>query len=141
MIRAAFGCGLRRARLAAWSDGTMASNLLIQKHVDVTVVTINESRLLESRELDALAAELYQLVDKMDRKKLIVDFSKVQFLASAAIGMVTALHQKSQAIKGTLVLCGFRKDIYKVFEITRLTKLLKIVPTETEAFAVFGVSP
>ena len=30
---------------------------------------------------------------------------------------------------------------YKVFEITRLTKLLKIVPTEKEAFAVFGVGP
>lgn len=119
----------------------MAANLMIQKISDVTAVTINDSRLLESRELDALAAELYQLVEKMDRKKLIVDFTKVQFLASAAIGVVTSLHQKSQAIKGTLVLCGFRKDIYKVFEITRLTKLLKIVPTEKEAFAVFGVNP
>ena len=114
---------------------------MIQKHADVTVVVINESRLLESRELDALAAELYQLVDKMDRKKLIVDFTKVQFLASAAIGVVTALHQKSQAIKGTLVLCGFRKEIHKIFEITRLTKLLKICPSEKEAFALFGVTP
>ena len=50
----------------------MASNLMIQKISDVTSVTINESRLMESRELDALAAELYQLVEKMDRKKLIV---------------------------------------------------------------------
>lgn len=119
----------------------MAANLLIQKHSDVTQVIIQEARLLESRQLEELAEQLYQLVDKMDRRKLIVDFSKVQFLASAAIGVVTKLHQKSAAIKGTLVLCGFRKEIYKVFEIMKLTKLLKICDNEKDAFAVFGVQP
>jgi anti-anti-sigma factor len=119
----------------------MASNIIIQKHSDVTYVSIQEARLLESRELEELADQLFQLVEKMDRKKLVVDFAKVQFLASAAIGMLTSLHQKSAAIKGTLVLCGFRKEIYKVFEIMKLTKLLKICDNETEAFAVFGVRP
>ena len=119
----------------------MAANILIQKHSDVTLVNIQEVRLLESRQLEELAEQLFQLVDKMDRKKLIVDFSKVQFLASAAIGMVTSLHQKSVAIKGTLVLCGFRKEIYKVFEIMKLTRLLKICDSEKEAFAVFGLNP
>ncbi len=119
----------------------MTANIMVQKHSDVTLVNIQETRLLESRDLDALADQLYQLVDKMDRKKLIVDFSKVQFLASAAIGVVTTLHQKSVAIKGTLVFCGFRKEIMKVFEIMKLTKLLRICDNEKEAFAVFGVSP
>ena len=119
----------------------MSANIMVQKHSDVTLVNIQEPRLLESRDLDALADQLYQLVDKMDRKKLIVDFSKVQFLASAAIGVVTTLHQKSVAIKGTLVFCGFRKDIMKVFEIMKLTKLLRICDNEKDAFAVFGVSP
>lgn len=119
----------------------MPANIMIQKHSDVTLVNIHEARLLESRDLEALATQLYDLVDKMDRKKLIVDFSRVQFLASAAIGVVTNLHQKSVAIKGTLVLCGFRKEILKVFEIMRLTKLLRICDNEKDAFAVFGVSP
>lgn len=119
----------------------MPANIMVQKHSDVTLVNIQEPRLLESRELEELAAQLFQLVDKMDRKKLIVDFSRVQFLASAAIGVVTTLHQKSAAIKGTLVLCGFRKEILKVFEIMKLTKLLRICNNEKEAFEVFGVNP
>jgi len=119
----------------------MALNCMVQKFGDVTLVNIQEPRLLDNRDLDALAAQLYQLVEKMDRKKLIVDFSKVQFLASAAIGVVTSLHQKSVAIKGTLILCGIRKDIMRVFEITRLTKLLRFCADEKEAFAVFGLSP
>jgi anti-anti-sigma factor len=114
--------------------------ILVQKIADVTVVDILEARLLDSQELEALAEQLYQLVDKLDRKKLIVDFSRVQFLASAAIGMVTTLHKKSAAIKGTLVLCGFRKEIMKVFEIMSLTKLLRFCADEKAALAVFGVS-
>ena len=118
----------------------MGSNIMVQRIADVTFVDIQEARLLDSRDLDALAEQLYRLVDKMDRKKLVVDFSRVQFLASAAIGVVTTLHKKSVAIKGTLVLCGLRKELMKVFEIMNLTKLLRFSADAKEALAVFAVS-
>ncbi len=114
--------------------------IMIQKIADVTVVDIQEARLLDSQELEALAEQLYRLVDQLDRKKLIVDFSRVQFLASAAIGVLTNLHKKSAAIKGTLVLCGLRKEIMKVFEIMNLTKLLRFCANEKDALGVFGVT-
>ena len=112
--------------------------LLVQKILDVTTVDFQDVRLLDSMQIDAVGKELYRLVDEMDRRKLILDFSKVQFLASAAIGVIMALHKKVTALKGTLVLCGLRKDLMKVFEIMQLTKLLKFCADEREALAVFG---
>lgn len=116
------------------------SNLLIQKISDVTVVTFQDARLLESQKLEALGEELYRLVDQMDRKKLIVDCTKVQFLASAAISVFVNLQKKSTAIKGTLIICGMRKDLMQVFEITRLTKLFKFAADEKAALQVLGVT-
>ena len=114
------------------------SGIMVQKVLDVTIVDFQEVRLLDTKHIDNIAEQLYQLVDKMDRRKLILDFSKVQFLSSSALGMLLNLHKKSMAIKGMLVLCGLRKDLMKVFEITNLTKLLRFCADEKEALAVFG---
>ena len=113
-----------------------AVNLLIQREQDITFVDFQEARLLDAYQIESVAQQLYKLVDQMDRKKLIVDFSKVQLLSSAAIGMILNLHNKSKAIKGKLVLCGMRNDIKKIFEIMKLTKLLKIVSDANEAKAL-----
>jgi len=116
------------------------ANLLVQKMWDVTLVTLEEPRLLDSKQLENLGKELYKLVDEMDRKKLIVDFTKVQFLASAAISVFLTLLKKSNAIKGTLVLCGMRKELMQVFEITKLTKLFKFAEDEKAALKQLGYS-
>lgn len=113
-----------------------APKTVIQKVGDVTVVEFLEARLLDGQQLEAIGRELYALVDQMNRKKLVLDFSKVRFLASAAIGVVLQLHAKSKAIKGTVVICGLQKDLMRVFEITKLTKLLRFAPGNKEALAM-----
>lgn len=115
-------------------------NMMIQRMADVTLVTIQEPRLLESHHLELLGEELYRLVDQMDRKKLVVDCTKVQFLASAAIGLFLNLQKKSSAIKGTLIICGLRKELMQVFEITKLTRIFKFAPDEKAALKQLGYS-
>lgn len=114
------------------------SGIVVQNMWDVTIVNFEEARLLEVHVIDQIAEQLFKLVDQMDRKKLVLDFSKVQFLASAAVGMLMNLHKKSLAIKGQLVLCGMKKEIMKVFEIMQLTKVLKFAPDEKEALKILG---
>ena len=115
-----------------------AANLLIQKIGDVTLVTLQEPRLLDSQQLEAVGQVLYGLVDQMDRKKLVVDCTKVQFLDSAAISVFVNLQKKSGAIKGSLVICGLRKELMQVFEITNLTRILKFAADEKAALKMIG---
>lgn len=117
---------------------TAAANVMIQRINDVTIATIQEPRLLESKTLDAVGTELFKLVDQMDRKKLVVDCTKVAFLSSAAISVFLSLHKKSGAIKGTVIICGLRKELMQVFEITKLNKLLKFAADEKAALQQLG---
>ncbi len=112
--------------------------ILIQKMWDVTIVDLQEPRLLESQQIEAIGQELYRLVDQMNRKKLILDCSKVQFLASAALGVLVNVQKKVSAIKGAFIVCGLRKELMKVFEITQLTKLFKFAADEAEALKMLG---
>ena len=118
-----------------------APKILIQKIGDVTVVDFNQVRLLEAQQIEAIGRELYQLVDQMHRQKLILDLSNVQFLASAAIGMLMNLHNKATAIKGTFVICGLRRELMRVFEIMKLTKVFKFAGSEDEALELLGRPP
>ncbi len=117
---------------------SVAPKILVQKTWDVTIVDFQEARLLEAAQIEAIGHELYKLVDEMDRKKLILDFTKVQYLASAAIGMLMTLHKKSTAIKGTFIICGLSRELMKVFEIMKLTKVFRFAPNEDEALAMLG---
>lgn len=117
---------------------SVAPKIVVQKMWDVTVVDFQEARLLEAPQIEAIGKELYRLVDEMDVKKLILDFARVQFLASSAIGVLMNLHKKSTAIKGTFIICSLRKELMKVFDIMKLTKVLRFAANEEEALAQLG---
>jgi len=117
-----------------------AARLMIHSMRDVTVVNFEDSSILDAAQIEAIGKALYDLVDVRNVRKLILDFSKVQFLSSSALGVLITLRNKSAAARGTLVICGLRKDLMQVFEITNLKKLFTFRSDEEEALAVFGVT-
>lgn len=116
------------------------SRFLIVEYDGVTVVTIPDSAILEPTMINQIAKDLYALVDEKQIPKLVVDFSKVQFLASHALGVLLTLRKKSKEINGTLVLCGLRPELLKVFKITSLDQIFTIHPDDAAALASFGVT-
>ncbi len=116
-----------------------APKLLIHTMRDVTVVNFEDSSILDTAQVEAIGNQLYELVDVRCTKKLILDFSKVRFLSSSALGVLINLRTKCNAIKGTLVICSLRADLMKVFEITNLKKLFTFCPGEKEALESFGI--
>jgi anti-sigma B factor antagonist len=115
------------------------AKLLIHTMFDVTIVNFEEARVLDMLQIEQIGKELYRLVDEMDRKKLILDFTKVQFLSSAAVGVLIILRKKSAAIKGSLAICGMRKQLMEVFEIMKIKKLFTFCADEHEALKKLGI--
>jgi anti-sigma B factor antagonist len=116
------------------------ARLLIHPIRDVTIVNVQDSSILDTALVEAIGEELYDLVDNKARKKLVLDFSKVQFLSSSALGVLITLRKKAAAIKGDIVICGLRKDLMKVFEITNLNKMFTFAANEEKALAHFGMT-
>ncbi len=116
-----------------------ASRIVVQEYAGVTVVTFNDSSILDSATIDQLGKDLYHLTDTLNKQKLIVDFCNVKFLSSQVLGVLITLNKKAAAIKGTLVFCGLKSDLMKVFTITSLDKLFKFFPDDAAALKHFGV--
>jgi len=104
---------------------------------DVTVVHFRDQRIIDDLGIQETGQELLQLVDGEGRKKLLLNFSVVGFMSSAALGKLITLNKKVKAGGGVLKMCNIRPEILEVFAITRLDRLFDIKKDEPEALADF----
>jgi anti-sigma B factor antagonist len=91
---------------------------------NATVVTLTDEKLLENDDIKALEDSIMPLID--GPVNLVVDFSSVQFLSSAVLGLLIRISKKVNERKGKLKLCGISPRIYEIFKITRLDEIFDI---------------
>ncbi|MCA9100594.1 MAG: STAS domain-containing protein [Pirellulales bacterium] len=104
---------------------------------DVTVVRFVDRKILDEANIQELGQELYHLVEKEGRKQLLLNFSNVEFLSSAALGKLITMDKKVKVNGGRLQLSNIRPEIYEVFAITKLNKLFDIKDDEAAALEAF----
>jgi len=117
-----------------------SGKLLIHPLRDVTVVNFVDASILDAQQVQQLGQELFDLVDKQARRKIVLDFEKVRFLSSSALGVLITLRKKTDAIKAKIVFCNLRDELRKVFKITNLEKMFEFYKREEKALSVFGVT-
>jgi len=104
---------------------------------DVSVIRFADQKILDEAKIQELGQELFGLVEQENRKKLLLNFTSVEFLSSAALGKLITLDKKVKANSGVLKLSNIRPEIYEVFAITKLNKLFDIKDEEADALAAF----
>ena len=73
---------------------TPTTHFTVQPFEKYSVVEFSTASLMDPIILEEIGKELYRLVDEEDRRKLILDFEKVQYLSSQAIGIILTLNKK-----------------------------------------------
>lgn len=116
------------------------ANLLVETVRDVTVVTFQQTTLLDMTEVERINQILTDMVDNQNRTRLVLDFHNVTSLASSMLGVLLTIRSKLEAVGGRVLLCGLDRDIRRLFDMTSIDKLFEFMPTAEEALARFGVS-
>ena len=112
----------------------MNPHFTIQQIDKATVVELRTASLMDPMDLQIISESLYKLVDEQDKRKLVLDFERVQYISSQAIGIVLTLNKKLASLPGSkLVLAGVGPRLMELIRITRLDKVLTIKPTQDEA--------
>lgn len=104
---------------------------------EVKVVRFNDRKILDAASIVELGDELFGLVERDGSRKLLLNFTEVEFLSSAALNKLIILDKKMKAAGGQLKLSNLRPEIYEIFVITRLTQLFDIREEEADALAAF----
>ncbi|HBO45454.1 MAG TPA: anti-sigma factor antagonist [Planctomycetaceae bacterium] len=106
---------------------------------DVVVVSFLHGKILDQTVIRQVGEEFKGLTTQSAAdRRLLLNLSKVGFMASAMIGQIMALHKQCKKDKVDLKLCCISPNIMEVFQITTLDKILDIHDTEEKALAAFG---
>ncbi len=117
---------------------TSPQRLDINEVDDITVVHFRDHKIIEDLRIQELSKDLFQLVDGDNRTKIVLNFSAVDLLSSAALGTLIKLYKKMNAKSGTLVLCCIKPEIYEAFKITNLHRVFTVKTDEADALASFA---
>lgn len=109
----------------------------IEEVSGVTIARFLEKKILDEANIDALGREMFALVEEDGRRSIVLDFSLVEYLSSAALGKLITMHKKVDGAKGKLVLCNIQKDIMDVFKITQLNRVLVLAKDLDDALSKF----
>ena len=91
-----------------------------------TIVTFTDEKILEEKDVRQLEQSLASLIEQADGIVLVLDFSNVQFMSSAVLGLLIKVSKRVYEHQGRLALCSISPKIYEIFKITRLTKIFDI---------------
>jgi anti-sigma B factor antagonist len=105
----------------------------IEEIGDVTIAKFIDKKILDETNIQIIGNQLFGLIDEDSRTKIILDFSGVEYLSSAALGKLITMDKKAKAAKAKLRLCSIRPEIYEVFAITKLNKLFSIHDDQEKA--------
>src|SRR3954471_11062260 len=115
------------------------SNIFQKSQIgEFTVIEFMTPSLMDPVVLENAAQALYKIIDEEDKRKIVMDFEKVQYLSSQAIGIVLAMHKKLNSLKNSrLILCSVGPKLMELIKLTRLDRLLTIKPSQKEAVNVW----
>ena len=111
-------------------------HITVHESASVSVVQFTDEKIIDSETIQELGEELFELIDKEQRKKIVLNFSNVEFLSSAALGKLITFEKKAKRSKAELILSNISPEIHQVFAITNLDKLFQIKDSEADALAV-----
>ena len=104
---------------------------------DVAVVQIIPPHITGVLDTEELGRELYDLLDRQNQTKFVLDLSLVEFLSSAVFGKLIRLNAKMKARGGMLRLCGVQPPVLEVLRLCKLDSIFDIRQDEGDALPRF----
>ena len=115
----------------------MAERLELSEENGVTVVHFKDSKILDEADIQQLGQELSALVESGEHAKLLLNFEKVDFLSSAALGKLISVKKKAKLANIDLKLCSIKQNLMEVFKLTNLDQVFEIFDTQDGALMAF----
>ncbi len=113
------------------------SRLRVKKENGITHVEFLDRNILDEANIAKIGDEILELIENDPDPRLLIRFSNVDHLSSAALGTLITIHNKVKNAGGQLRLADIDPQIYEVFAITRLNMLFDIHETSEQAAESF----
>jgi anti-sigma B factor antagonist len=115
-----------------------SSDLAVHQRGKVMIVELLDRRLIDPVQIERIGQQLKELVKNCPIRPLVLmDFHQVEFLSSAAMGVLISLDQRVREKDGQLRLANIHEEIHRLFKLVKLSKHIPMHETTQEALEAF----
>jgi len=104
---------------------------------DALVLKFTRADMTDAAFIAKVGDEIYQLVKTVEKPRVVVDFSQVERLSSATLGMLVALRKIVTRQKGQMRVTNIAGDLIEIFKMTRLDVTLRVCGSNEAAIDSF----
>lgn len=97
------------------------------------LVRVNDKRMVNVVTMDAIKTRLLKLVQRTDCHEIRVDFSKVEYVANAAISMLLIISKQAKTAGMELIFSHVSPQVYEQFSSRRFDKVFRIERASAES--------
>ena len=103
-----------------------SSHISVRKIDGVTRIDFLDRNILDELNIHQVGEELLKSVESEFRPKVIVVFTNVEHMSSAAYGTFMKFNERVKSRDGQLRLCELKPRVYEGFVITKLNRIFSI---------------
>ena len=119
------------------TNGQVMNYLTNRTEGDILVIGFRVASIVDRLSVTEVASEWMQELTATDQRKLIVDFSALEFLSSDVVGKLVELRTACMVKGVSLKICCLSDELKRVLSMTRLNAQFKIYATQRSAIECF----
>lgn len=109
------------------------AGLSVDVQGSITVIRFLDRRLIDAQQIQRAGDTLNGIAKASAKPRMLIDFDKVEYLSSSAVGILMQLQTLITQRKGRMALAGMDPEIRKLFTMLKLQKMLTLCDTLEEA--------
>lgn len=113
-------------------------------HVDFAIVEnvllVRLEGELDHHETSRLREAWQRELAENDVGHVVVNLEKLSFMDSSGLGVMLGRYKEVQASGGEMVICSISSEVRRLFELSGMFKIVKLVDNETFALEMLGVA-
>ena len=101
------------------------------KEKPLSILTFNGQ--LDETNVDLEAKQIYNVIEKMENPRLVLDLSGLEYMNSKSIGYLTDWYTRVMAKNGRIVIARPRSNILDILKVVGITQIISVYDNLLEA--------
>ena len=107
-------------------------SITVSLYVENQILFVNLSGELDHHTSSQLRNRLNTVMGESEVKHIIFNLKHLEFMDSSGIGIILGRYNQIKTIDGTVMVVGMKPLVKKVFELSGLSHIIKVIDDETE---------
>lgn len=95
---------------------------------------------LDHHTAELLRSKVEKTIDEQGIQHILLNLKDLSFMDSSGLGVILGRYKRISQLGGQMIVCSISPNIYRLFELSGMFKILKVVDSEQQALEVLGVA-